>query len=61
VLNRNLSEGGKCSSPLGLRYEQVLKVKVKLFLCLTKHHAMKAYWVVEVLLHAFFDLSTRWR
>jgi hypothetical protein len=20
------------------------KVKVKLFLCLTKHHAMKAYW-----------------
>jgi hypothetical protein len=22
-----------------------LKVKVKLPLCLTKHHAMKAYWV----------------
>jgi hypothetical protein len=21
-----------------------MKVKVKLFLCLTKHHAMKAYW-----------------
>jgi hypothetical protein len=24
------------------------KVKVKLFLYLTKHHAMKAYWGVEV-------------
>jgi hypothetical protein len=25
-----------------------LKVKVKLSLCLTKHHAMKTYWGVEV-------------
>jgi hypothetical protein len=25
-----------------------LKVKVKLSLCFTKHHAMKAYWGVEV-------------
>jgi hypothetical protein len=24
------------------------KVKVKLFLCLTKHHTMKAYWGMEV-------------
>jgi hypothetical protein len=24
------------------------KVKVKLYLCLTKHHAMKAYWGVAV-------------
>jgi hypothetical protein len=24
------------------------KVKVKLSLCLTKHHAMKAYWGVEI-------------
>jgi hypothetical protein len=24
------------------------KVKVKLSLCLTKHHTMKAYWGVEV-------------
>jgi hypothetical protein len=24
-----------------------VKVKVKLFLCLTKHHARKAYWVSE--------------
>jgi hypothetical protein len=30
-------------------------------LCLTKHHAMKAYWGVEVQLHSFFDLGTRWR
>jgi hypothetical protein len=35
--------------------------KVKLFLCLTKHHAMKTYWGVEVYLHAFFELDTRWR
>jgi hypothetical protein len=26
----------------------ILKVKVKLSLCLTKHHAMKAYWGVGV-------------
>jgi hypothetical protein len=38
-----------------------VKVKVKLSLCLTKHHAMKAYWGVEVYLHSFFDLGTRWR
>jgi hypothetical protein len=25
-----------------------VKVKVKLSLCLTKHHAMKEYWGVEV-------------
>jgi hypothetical protein len=30
-------------------------------LCLTKHHAMKIYWRVEVWLHTFFDLGTRWR
>jgi hypothetical protein len=35
--------------------------KVKLSLCLTKHHAMKTYWGVEVKIHAFFDLGTRWR
>jgi len=29
------------------------KVKVKLSLCLTKHHAMKAYWGSSVCLHAF--------
>jgi hypothetical protein len=37
------------------------KVKVKLSLCLTKHHAMKTLWEVKIQLHAFFDLGTRWR
>jgi len=37
------------------------KVKVKLSLCLTKHHAMKTHWGVEEQLHSFFDLGTRWR
>jgi hypothetical protein len=25
------------------------------------HQAIKAYWGVEVYLHSFFDLGTRWR
>jgi len=29
------------------------KVKVKLSLCLTKHHAIRTYWGVEVQIHAF--------
>jgi hypothetical protein len=37
----------------------VLKVKVKLSLCLTKRHGVKAYWEMEVQLHSFFDISTR--
>jgi hypothetical protein len=32
----------------------VLVVKVELFLRLTKHHAMKTYWGVEIGLHAFW-------
>jgi hypothetical protein len=36
-------------------------VKLKLPLCLNKHHAMKTYWGVEVQLHSFFDLGIRWR
>jgi hypothetical protein len=36
---------------------QALKVKVKLSLRLTKHHAMKTYWGVEVYLHAFLTLE----
>jgi hypothetical protein len=35
--------------------------KVNLSLCLTEHHTMKAYWGVEVYLHALFDLGIRWR
>jgi hypothetical protein len=30
-------------------------------LLLIEHHAMKAYWGMEVVLHPFFDLGTRWR
>jgi hypothetical protein len=39
----------------------ILVGKVKLSLCLTKHHAMKTCWGVEVWLHAFFYLGIRWR
>jgi len=35
--------------------------KTKLSLCLIKYHAMKTYWGVEIQLHTFFDLGTRWR
>jgi hypothetical protein len=28
---------------------------------ITEHRAMKACWGVEVWLHSFFDLGTRWR
>jgi len=35
------------------------KLKVKLSLCLTKHHTLKAYWGVKVQFHTFFDLGTR--
>jgi hypothetical protein len=38
------------------RKAEIVKVNLKLSLCffLTEHHAMKAYWGVEVLLHTFF-------
>jgi hypothetical protein len=32
-----------------------------LSLYLTKHRAIKLYGGVEVQLHSFFDLGTRWR
>jgi hypothetical protein len=35
-----------------------VKVKVKLSLYLTKQHAMKTYWGVEVQLHAFLTSAT---
>jgi hypothetical protein len=34
------------------------KVKAKLILCLTKHHAMKIYWGVEVKIRPFLTLRT---
>jgi len=36
-------------------------VKVKLSLCLTKHHAMKTYWGIGSIAPRILDLSTRWR
>jgi len=41
-------EGNDCK--FGRIYERIsqIKVKVKLPLCLTKHHAMKTYWGVDV-------------
>jgi hypothetical protein len=39
-----------------------LKVKRESSPCaLTEYHAMKAYWGVEVQLHALFDLGIRWK
>jgi hypothetical protein len=35
------------------------KGKVIPVLFLTEHHAMKAYWGVEVYLQTFFDLGTK--
>jgi hypothetical protein len=35
--------------------------KVKLSLCLTKHHAMKTYWRIGVIAPRIFDLGTKWR
>jgi hypothetical protein len=39
----------------------LVRVKVKLSLCLTKHHAMKTYWVSRGIAARILDLSTRWR
>jgi len=38
-----------------------VKVKVKLSLCLTKHHAMKAYWGSGGISSRILDFGTRWR
>jgi hypothetical protein len=35
-----------------------IQVKVKLSPC-SEHHAVEAYWGVEVQIHSFFDLGTR--
>jgi hypothetical protein len=38
-----------------------VKVKVKLSLCLTKHHAMKTYWESGGIAPYTLDLGTRWK
>jgi hypothetical protein len=47
----------KFLSLLSLDENVKVKAKVKLSLCLNKHHAMKTYWGVEVKLHAFLTLA----
>jgi hypothetical protein len=37
-----------------------VKVKVKLSLCLTKHHAMKTHWGSGGIAPRILDLGTRW-
>jgi hypothetical protein len=37
------------------------KVKVKLSLCLTKHHALKTYWGSGGIAPRILDLGIRWR
>jgi hypothetical protein len=37
------------------------KVKVKLSLCLTQHHAMKTYWGSGGIAPRILDFGTRWR
>jgi hypothetical protein len=48
-----------------LTYQKAIKIKFKGKVIpvpfSTEHHAMKAYWGMEVQLHAFFYLGTRWR
>jgi hypothetical protein len=43
------------------RKEVTGMVKVKLFLCLTKYHAMKTYWGNGGVALRILDLGTRWR
>jgi hypothetical protein len=38
-----------------------VKVKVKLFLCLTKHHATKTYWGNAGIAPCILDRGTRWK
>jgi hypothetical protein len=53
-----------CGTYLDLREMnqiEVIKVKVKLSPCLTKHHAMKTYWGSGDIAPCILDLGTRWR
>jgi hypothetical protein len=46
-----------------MAYQYIMngKGKVAPRLFLTEHHAMEAYRGVELKLHSFFELGTRWR
>jgi hypothetical protein len=51
---------GKSVEKITSRLKHV-KVKVKLSLCLTKHHVMKAYWGSGGIAPSILDFGTRWR
>jgi hypothetical protein len=46
---------------LGVLRNKNVKVKVKLTLCLTKHHAMKTHRGSGGIVPRILDLGTRWR
>jgi hypothetical protein len=41
--------------------KKLIYIKVKLYLRLTKHHAMKTYWGSGGIAPSILDLGTRWR
>jgi uncharacterized protein YceK len=52
---------GTCATVISLtRGVEGVKVKVKLSLCLTKHHAMKTYWGSVGIAPCILDLGTGW-
>jgi len=60
----DVSIGQFCNHPVPEAtcwYSQCLTECVVEPCALAKHHAMKAYWGVEVYFHSFLDLGTRWR
>jgi hypothetical protein len=48
VLMAVINETKPAECGMRIDHKRKVRVKVKFFLCLTKHHAMKAYWGVEV-------------
>jgi hypothetical protein len=46
-------------TPLTFHHKRKSKVKVKLYLCLTKHHAVKTYWGRGGIA-PHIDLGDRW-
>jgi hypothetical protein len=51
----------KLTNLFGTLYERIVKVKVKLSLCLTEHHAMKTYGESGGIAPRILDLGTRKR
>jgi hypothetical protein len=51
----------RCICVIGYQWHDAWEVKVKLSLCLTKHHAMKTYYGSGGIASRILDLGTRWR